>query len=66
MVNAVVQGEPVDLGKFGDFLAASYIPNRAVVDCTASDDPPQHYISWMTQVRSRHVGCTHQRCLLYP
>ncbi len=32
---------PADLKAFGDFLAESYIPNRAIVDCTASDTPAE-------------------------
>lgn len=40
---------PCDLGKFGDFLSSHYIPNRVIVDCTASDAPASHYIDWMKQ-----------------
>jgi len=43
------KGQPVDLAKFGDHLANSYIPNRAIVDCTASDAPAQMYLPWMKQ-----------------
>lgn len=39
--------QPNDLAAFGNALAASYIPNLAIVDCTASDAPPQHYLEWM-------------------
>lgn len=45
------QAVPCDLGKFGDFLSSHYIPNRVIVDCTASDAPASHYIDWMKQVR---------------
>ncbi len=45
--------QPVDLHAFGDFLARSYIPNHAVVDCTASDAPASEYITWMKQVGRR-------------
>jgi len=38
---------PCDLEKFGEYLANHYIPNRAIVDCTASDAPAQKYASWM-------------------
>jgi aspartokinase/homoserine dehydrogenase 1 len=41
--------QPADLTAFGDFLSRSYIPNRAVVDCTASDAPASHYLPWMEQ-----------------
>ncbi|GBF98799.1 bifunctional aspartate kinase homoserine dehydrogenase [Raphidocelis subcapitata] len=40
---------PADLKAFGDALAGSYIPNRAIVDCTASDAPPAQYLDWMRQ-----------------
>uniref|UniRef100_A0A383V4M3 ACT domain-containing protein n=1 Tax=Tetradesmus obliquus TaxID=3088 RepID=A0A383V4M3_TETOB len=39
--------QPSDLQAFGDALASSYIPNLAIVDCTASDAPPAHYLEWM-------------------
>jgi hypothetical protein len=35
------------LQAFGDALTSSYIPNLAIVDCTASDVPPSHYLQWM-------------------
>lgn len=41
--------KPADLEKLGDFLAASYIPNRAIIDCTASDEPAAMYLNWMKQ-----------------
>lgn len=43
------QGEPVDLKALGDHLAANYIPNTVIVDATASDAPPSHYLAWMKQ-----------------
>ena len=43
------RAQPTDLKAFGDALAGSYIPNRAVVDCTASDAPPAMYLQWMEQ-----------------
>jgi len=43
------RGEPLDLARFGDTLARSYIPNTAIVDCTASDGPASHYRGWMAQ-----------------
>jgi len=38
-----------DLKKFGDFLSNNYIPNRAIIDCTASDVPATNYLHWMKQ-----------------
>lgn len=43
-------GQPADLKAFGDFLSASYIPNTAIVDCTASDAPAGMYLEWMNKV----------------
>jgi hypothetical protein len=44
-----LQGEPCDLSKFGTWLSHNYIPNNAIVDCTASDGPAQHYLQWMQE-----------------
>ncbi|KXZ53017.1 hypothetical protein GPECTOR_8g385 [Gonium pectorale] len=41
------QSVPCDLDKFGNFLSSHYIPNRVIVDCTASDAPASKYINWM-------------------
>ncbi|GIL88501.1 hypothetical protein Vretimale_15367 [Volvox reticuliferus] len=41
--------EKCDLDKFGNFLSTHYIPNRVIVDCTASDAPASKYINWMKQ-----------------
>ncbi|PNW69854.1 hypothetical protein CHLRE_18g749447v5 [Chlamydomonas reinhardtii] len=38
-----------DLDKFGNFLSSHYIPNRVIVDCTASDAPASKYMTWMQQ-----------------
>jgi len=43
------EAQPADLEAFGNFLHGSYIPNHAIVDCTASELPAQHYLPWMTQ-----------------
>jgi aspartokinase/homoserine dehydrogenase 1 len=43
------QSERTDLDKFGAFLASHYIPNRVIVDCTASDAPAAKYLGWMQQ-----------------
>lgn len=40
---------PCDLKKFGDYLRDHYIPNSAIIDCTASDVPASNYLSWMQQ-----------------
>jgi bifunctional aspartokinase / homoserine dehydrogenase 1 len=40
---------PADLEQLGKHLASSYIPNLAVIDCTASDAPAAHYLEWMRQ-----------------
>eukprot|EP00878_Enallax_costatus_P021378 GHUV01022628.1.p1 GENE.GHUV01022628.1~~GHUV01022628.1.p1 ORF type:complete len:501 (+),score=176.91 GHUV01022628.1:491-1993(+) len=39
--------QPADLTAFGNSLASGYIPNLAIIDCTASDAPPAHYLEWM-------------------
>lgn len=39
--------EPVDLDRFADHLAGSYIPNTVIIDATASEVPPSHYLAWM-------------------
>lgn len=44
-------GKPTDLAAFSAGLAASYIPNIVIIDCTASDAPAQRYLDWMKQVR---------------
>lgn len=41
--------QPCDLAAFGESLATGYIPNLAIVDCTASDAPPAHYLEWMSK-----------------
>lgn len=41
------KGKAVDLSAFADHLAGSYIPNTVIVDATASDTPPEHYLEWM-------------------
>jgi homoserine dehydrogenase len=38
---------PPSVQAFGAALSSSYIPNLAIVDCTASDVPPTHYLDWM-------------------
>ena len=43
------KAEACDLKKLGVHLRDSYIPNNAVIDCTASDVPASNYLSWMQQ-----------------
>ena len=43
------QSVACDLDKFGNFLSSHYIPNRVIVDCTASDAPASKYMTWMQQ-----------------
>lgn len=44
---------PLDLERFADHLSSNYVPNTVIVDATASDDPPAHYLDWMK--RGIHV-----------
>ncbi|KAL3159311.1 Bifunctional aspartokinase/homoserine dehydrogenase 1, chloroplastic [Trebouxia sp. C0010 RCD-2024] len=39
--------EPVDLERFANHLANSYIPNTVIIDATASEGPPSLYLQWM-------------------
>ena len=41
------KAEPVDLDKFAQHLSSNYIPNTVIIDCTASEGPPEKYLSWM-------------------
>ena len=43
------QGEPADMTALGDHLEKNYIPNTVIIDATASDGPPAHYLTWMKQ-----------------
>lgn len=43
--------EAADLSVFGKRLTGGYIPNLAIVDCTASDVPPSYYLEWMQVCR---------------
>lgn len=45
--------KPADLGAFADHLAQNYTPNTVIIDATASDVPPAHYLEWMQ--RGIHV-----------
>lgn len=47
------KAEPVDLGRFAEHLSSNYVPNTVIVDATASDGPPAHYLDWMR--RGIHV-----------
>ena len=43
------QAEPADLQRFGDHIASSFLPNTVIVDATASEEPPKHYMEWLQQ-----------------
>ena len=47
---------PTDLAALGDHLEKNYVPNCVIVDATASDGPPGHYLEWMKKVRARLFG----------
>eukprot|EP00884_Botryococcus_braunii_P021858 jgi/Botrbrau1/8356/Bobra.0046s0017.1 len=40
-------GEVVNLDRFAAHLASNYVPNSVIIDTTASEVPPQHYLEWM-------------------
>ncbi|HWG70158.1 MAG TPA: bifunctional aspartate kinase/homoserine dehydrogenase I [Steroidobacteraceae bacterium] len=46
-------GEPLDLAKFVNHVQAEYIPHTVIVDCTASAQVADHYVSWLR--RGIHV-----------
>jgi aspartokinase/homoserine dehydrogenase 1 len=46
-------GEPLDLAKFVNHVQAEYIPHTVIVDCTASAQVADHYVSWLK--RGIHV-----------
>ena len=48
-VSSLPQGEPCDLKRFGQHLRNNYVPNTAIIDCTASDVPASNYLGWMNQ-----------------
>lgn len=37
----------MDLERFANHLANSYIPNTVIIDATASEMPPSLYLQWM-------------------
>ena len=41
------QAEPASLQRFGDHIASSFLPNTVIVDATASEEPPKHYMEWL-------------------
>ena len=45
--------EPLDLGRFANFVQADHIPHAVIVDCTASGDVALHYADWLN--RGIHV-----------
>ena len=36
--------QPVDLSYLASHLSSSFIPNAVIIDATASDVPPAHYL----------------------
>lgn len=36
--------EPVDLLSLASHLASSFIPNAVIIDATAAEEPPAHYV----------------------
>lgn len=40
-------GEAVNLERFAAHLASNYVPNSVIIDTTASEVPPHHYLEWM-------------------
>jgi len=46
-------GVPLDLEKFANHVQADYVPHTVMIDCTASADVCQNYVSWLT--RGIHV-----------
>ncbi|CAD7695273.1 unnamed protein product [Ostreobium quekettii] len=43
------QSEPCDLSKIADHLSGNYVANTVLLDCTASDMPPCHYLEWINK-----------------
>lgn len=43
----LVKSEACDLTKLSDHLSTSFITNTVILDCTASDVPPSHYLDWI-------------------
>ena len=41
------EAEDVNMARFADHLANSYIPNTVIIDATASEVPPALYLQWM-------------------
>jgi aspartokinase/homoserine dehydrogenase 1 len=39
-------GEPLDLGRFVEHIAAGHLPHRVVIDCTADAGIASHYANW--------------------
>ena len=39
--------EPADLRRFVDHVGVDYLPNRVIIDCTASGEVAKHYAEWL-------------------
>ncbi len=45
--------QPVDLVRFAEHVNAEHLPHAVIIDCSASDEVPQHYAKWLD--RGVHV-----------
>jgi aspartokinase/homoserine dehydrogenase 1 len=41
------QSEPIDLKRFVDHVGADYFPHTVLIDCSTSQELPQHYTQWI-------------------
>lgn len=39
--------EPADLRRFVEHVGVDYLPNRVIIDCTASGEVARHYAEWL-------------------
>lgn len=39
--------QDLDYDQLANHLSTNTIPNNVILDCTASDEPPRHYLDWM-------------------
>ncbi len=39
--------EPADLRRFVEHVGVDYLPNRVIIDCTASGEVAEHYAEWL-------------------
>ena len=50
--------QPVDLSYLASHLSSSFIPNAVIIDATASDVPPAHYLEVKLWLQKQHGACT--------